>query len=80
MMSIYALKNAKKDFLPELAKEGIFYNKREKIYDIVINVPKLIEKIVKDLIKKLSKITNVKYKLKKSIKRKNLFVCEKRNI
>lgn len=55
-VSIYTLQNAKKDLLLKLNKEGIFYDKKNKIYDIVLDVPQLTEKIVKNTIKKLSEI------------------------
>ena len=66
-VTIYTLQNAKKDSL-KLNKGGIYYNKEDKIYDIVIDVPELTEEIVKSLIKELSKIIGIKYQLRKSNK------------
>ena len=67
-VTIYTLQNAKKDSL-KLNKEGIYYNKEDEIYDIVLNIPELTVEIVRGLIKKLSKITGVKYQLGKSNKK-----------
>ena len=53
----------------KLNKEGIYYNKEDEIYDIVLNIPELTVEIVRGLIKKLSKITGVKYQLGKSNKK-----------
>ena len=68
-VSVYTLQSAKKDSLLKLKKEGVYYDKKDKIYNIVLDVPQLTEEIVKNIIKELSKIAGVKYQLGKSDKR-----------
>ena len=65
-VTIYTLQNVKKDSLLTLNKEGIYYDKKDKIYDIVIDFSELTKKIVKNLIEKLSKITGIKYQIGES--------------
>ncbi|MEK6826623.1 MAG: hypothetical protein AABX90_03265 [Nanoarchaeota archaeon] len=68
-VTIHTLKSVKKDPLLKLSKEGITFDKKERINDIVIDVSELTEKIVRNSLKKLSKITGVNYKLGKARKR-----------
>ena len=67
--SVHTLISARKDNLLKLEKSGITFNEEDNVYDIVINAPKLTEKIVKDSLKKLSKITGTNYQLGKAKKR-----------
>src|SRR3989344_5345461 len=66
--TIHTLESTKRDLILKL-KEGITFDKKDKVYDIVIDVPKLTEKIVKNYLQKLSKITGLSYKLGKARKR-----------
>ena len=68
-VSICTLKNAKKDPLLKLNKKGIKFDKKDKIYDIIIDVSELTEKIVKNSLKQLSEITGIHYTLGKAKKR-----------
>ena len=67
--TIHTLKSVKKDSFLRLKREGITFDKKDKIYDIVIDAPELTEKIVKDSLRKLSEITGLVYKLGKARKR-----------
>ena len=57
--AIYTLKNARED---EITKAGIT-KKKDGIFDIVIDAPKLTKNIVQNALKELSKITGIEYKL-----------------
>ncbi len=67
--TIYTLSNVRKNSLIGIRKAGITFDKKDKIFDIVVNVPKLTEKIVKNSLKKLSEITGLIYDLRKARKR-----------
>ncbi len=67
--TVHTLKSIKKDPLLKLKREGTTFDKKNKIYDIVIDVPELTEKIVRDSLKKLSEITGLSYRLGKARKR-----------
>ena len=68
-VTIHTLKSVKKNPLLRLKKESITFDKKNNVYDIVIDVSELTEKIVKDSLKKLSEITGLAYKLGKARKR-----------
>ena len=68
-VSVYTLISARKDPSLKLEKSGITFNEQDKVYDIVINVPKLTEEIVKEALERLSKITNIEYQFGKAKKR-----------
>lgn len=67
--TVYTLNNVRKDSWIGIRKAGIIFNKKDKIFDIVVDVPKLTEKIVLQELEKLSKITSVQYRLGKAKKR-----------
>lgn len=66
-VTIYTLKYVKNDSLSNLKKEGIKFNKSDKVYDMIVDTPILTRDIVIKWLKRLSKITKINYKFKKNI-------------
>ena len=58
--TIHTLKSVKKDSLLKLNKECITFDKKENVYDIVIDVPELTEKVIKDALRELSRTYAIK--------------------